>query len=82
MALTVDYDHATDLCCTEGRPANACVWAGATLTNFLQNPHTEKLIVEVVGFTATSGTFFSDLLGGALTDQSPNDAFYWISIGF
>jgi len=61
---------------------NACVWAGATLTNFFQNSHTGKLIIEVVGFSATSGTFFSDLIGGALTNQSPNDAFYWISIGF
>jgi hypothetical protein len=61
---------------------NACVWAGATLTNFFQNPNTGKLIIEVVGFSTTTGTFFSDLIGGALTDQAPNDAFYWISIGF
>ena len=61
---------------------NTCVWAGATLSNFRENPNTGKLIIEVVGFSATSGTFFSDLIGGALTGQAPNDAFYWISIGF
>jgi hypothetical protein len=61
---------------------NACVWAGATLINLTENIHCGKLVIEVVGFTATSGTFFSDLIGGALLNQAPNDGFYWFSIGF
>ena len=61
---------------------NACVWAGATLINLFENIHMGKLVMEVVGFTTTTGTFFADLIGGALLNQSPNDGFYWLSIGF
>jgi hypothetical protein len=61
---------------------NTCVWAGATLINFAADEHVGKLVIEVVGFSATSGSFFSDLIGGAALTQVPNDGFYWIAIGF
>jgi hypothetical protein len=60
---------------------NACVWSSATLSNSRALRNTGQLIVDVVGFTTTSGTFRSDLIGG-VAQQLPNDGFYWMAIGF
>ncbi len=61
---------------------NTCVWAGATLINLGADEHMGKLVIEVVGFSATSGSFFSDLVGGAALARVTNDGFYWLVIGF
>src|SRR5579863_8854117 len=61
---------------------NACVWATGTLSNSQALRNTGKLILEVVSFSTTAGVFRSDLIGGAVTTQDPNDGFYWISVGF
>jgi len=60
---------------------NACVWSSATLSNSQALRNTGQLIVDVVSFTTISGTFRSDLIGGA-APQLPNDGFYWMAIGF
>ena len=60
---------------------NACVWSMATLSNSQALRNTGKLIVEIVSFTTTAGTFRSDLIGGVIP-QLPNDGFYWMAIGF
>jgi hypothetical protein len=43
--------------------------------------NTGKLIIDIVSFTTTAGTFRSDLIGGVVP-QVPNDGFYWMAIGF
>ena len=60
---------------------NACVWSTATLSNSRALANTGKLIIEIVSFTTTAGTFRSDLIGGVVP-QVPNDGFYWMAIGF
>jgi hypothetical protein len=62
--------------------SNACLWSSATLSNSQAIRNTGKLILDIVNFTKTTGTFQSDLIGGAVTTQRPNDGFYWIAIGF
>jgi hypothetical protein len=59
------------------------VWAGATLINRSADKQMGKLVIEVVGVSATSGSVFFDLIGGAALTQDPIDGFYyWFSIGF
>jgi hypothetical protein len=60
---------------------NACLWSLATLSNSQALVNTGKLIVDIVSFTTTVGTFRSDLIGG-VGGQKPNDGFYWMAIGF
>jgi hypothetical protein len=60
---------------------NACVWSMATLSNSRALNNTGKLIIDIVSFTTTAGTFRSDLIGGE-GGQAPNDGFYWMAIGF
>jgi hypothetical protein len=60
---------------------NACVWSMATLSNSQALRNTGKLIIEIVSFTTTVGTFRSDLIGGVVA-QLPNDGFYWMAVGF
>ncbi len=60
---------------------NACVWSSAALANSRALANTGKLIIDIVSFTTTAGTFRSDLIGGVVP-QVPNDGFYWMAIGF
>jgi len=60
---------------------NACLWSIATLSNSQALVNTGKLIIDIVSFTTTAGTFRSDLIGG-VGGQKPNDGFYWMAIGF
>ena len=60
---------------------NACVWSSAALSNSRALANTGKLIIDIVSFTTTAGTFRSDLIGGVVP-QVPNDGFYWMAIGF
>ena len=60
---------------------NACVWSSAALSNSRALANTGKLIIDIVSFTTTTGTFRSDLIGGVVP-QVPNDGFYWMAIGF
>ena len=60
---------------------NACVWSSASLSNSRALRNTGQLILDIVSFTTTAGTFRSDLIGG-VADQLPNDGFYWMAIGF
>ena len=60
---------------------NACVWSSAALSNSRGLANTGKLIIDIVSFTTTAGTFRSDLIGGVVP-QVPNDGFYWMAIGF
>ena len=61
---------------------NACFWAMATLANPLAREHIGKMIIDIVSFTKTAGTFRSDFIGGSDSSQAPNDGFYWMAIGF
>jgi hypothetical protein len=49
--------------------------SGATLINLSADEHMGKLVIEVVGFSATSGSFFSDLIGGARVDAGRKRGF-------
>ena len=60
---------------------NACMWSSATLSNSRALRNTGQLIIDIVSFTTTTGTFRSDLIG-VVASQLPNDGFYWIAIGF
>ncbi len=60
---------------------NACVWSSAALANSRALRNTGQLIIDIVSFTTTTGTFRSDLIRG-VDDQLPNDGFYWMAIGF
>ena len=60
---------------------NACVWSSAALANSRALANTGKLIIDIVSFTTSVGTFRSDLIGGVVP-QVPNDGFYWMAIGF
>jgi hypothetical protein len=61
---------------------HACVWAAPVLSNSQGLMNTGKLLMETQSFTASSGIFRSDLIGGAASAQTPNDGFYWIAIGY
>lgn len=61
---------------------NACIWSMATLANSQAKVHTGKLIIDIVSFTRTAGIFRSDFIGGSDSDQTRNDGFYWMAIGF
>lgn len=61
---------------------SACFWASGTLSNSQAIRNTGKLILDIVSISTTAGVFRSDLIGGAVTTQPPNDGFYWIAIGF
>ena len=60
---------------------NECVWSMAALANSRALANTGKLMIDIVSFTTTAGTFRSDLIGGVVP-QVPNDGFYWMAIGF
>jgi hypothetical protein len=61
---------------------NACLWATATLANSRGRARIAKLVLDVVSFTTSAGIFRSAFIGGSDATQSPNDGFYWMSIGF
>lgn len=61
---------------------NACLWAMATLANPRGRAHIAKLVIDVVSYTRTIGTFRSAFIAGSDSTQAPNDGFYWMAIGF